>query len=362
MPTDWENILIIKPSSLGDIVLALPALSALRRNFPDARISWLVRPEFAPLLENHPHLTEVILFDRKKLGKAWFHPGAFCSLISVIRRLRRREFDAVFDFQGLLRTAALAWLSGCKNRFGMASSRELAHLFYTHKVEQNQDCVHLVDYYLKIVQAAGAADLSPALSGAEGVEFILPQDTTVADSVTKLLTSYNIERDNYVVFVAGSTDPDKCWPVECFASLADKIASQFHLSIVAAGASSEADSIERLKSLAHVPVANLAGRTSLGQLIALLRTARLVVSNDTGPGHIAAALGTPLVLMYSWSNPARIAPYGRPECMVAREPYGRGLDIKSTDPRHSVRNITVDEVYQKACEQIRRSSLVTRDS
>jgi len=217
-----------------------------------------------------------------------------------------------------------------------------------------------VDYYLNIVQAAGAADLSPApstgsgqaLSGAEGVEFVLPQDTVSTDSVGKLLTSYNIERDNYVVFVPGSTDPDKRWPVERFAVLADKIASQFHLPIVATGGTSEAGFIESLKSLAHVPVANFAGRTSLGELIALLRTARLVVSNDTGPGHIAAALGTPLVLMYSWSNPARIAPYGRPECMVAREPYGRGLDIKSTDPRHSVRNITIDEVYQKVCQQM----------
>jgi len=351
---ELKNILIIKPSSLGDIVLALPALSALRRNFPNARISWLIRPEFAALLEKHPHLTEVILFDRKRLGKAWFHPGAFCSLVSLIRRLRRQEFDAVFDFQGLLRTAALAWLSGCKNRFGMANSRELARLFYTHKVHQDQDCVHLVDYYLRIVQAAGATDLSPALSGAEEVEFVLPHGNAVADSVSKLLASHNIERGNYVVFVPGSTDPDKRWPVERFAGLADKIASQFHLSIVATGGTSEAGFIENLKSLAHVPVANLAGRTSLGELIALLRTARLVVSNDTGPGHIAAALGTPLVLMYSWSNPARIAPYGRPECMVACEPYGRGLNIKSTDPRHNVRNITVDEVYQKACEQIRR--------
>jgi lipopolysaccharide heptosyltransferase I len=354
MQDAFKNILIIKPSSLGDIVLALPALSALGRSFPDARISWLIRPEFAPLLENHPHLTETIFFDRKLLAKAWFHPGAFCSLISLIRRLRRKKFDAVFDFQGLLRTAALAWLSGCKNRFGMANARELAHLFYTHKVEQDQDCVHLVDYYLKIVRAAGASDLS--------VEFVLSQDSGAAVSVGTLLREHDVEPDKYVVFVPGSTDPDKRWPVERFAALADKIASQFHLSIVAAGATSEGGFIESLKSLAHVPVANFAGRTSLGELIALLRAARLVVSNDTGPGHIAAALGTPLVLMYSWSNPARIAPYGRPECMIAREPYGRGLDIKSTDPRHNVRNITVDEVYQKVCEQIRRSPLVARDS
>ena len=344
MPTDMENILIIKPSSLGDIVLALPALSALRRNFPNARISWVVRPEFAPLLEEHPHLDEMILFDRKLLGKAWFRPGAFCSLARLIRRLRRSKFDAVFDFQGLFRTAALGWLSGCKNRFGMANAREGARFLYTHKVEQNQDCIHLVDYYLKVIEAAGAPDLR--------VEFVLPQDAAAADSARRLLREHDIGPEKYVVFVPGSTDADKCWPVERFAALAQKISSRFSVPIVATGMASEASFIDRLSSLANVPVINLAGRTSLKELTALLRAAKLVVSNDTGPGHIAAALGTPLVLMFSWSNPARIAPYGRPECMVAREPYGRGLEIKSTDPRHNVRNITVDEVFQKVCEQM----------
>ena len=90
------------------------------------------------------------------------------------------------------------------------------------------------------------------------------------------------------------------------------------------------------------------------ELVELLRAARLVVSNDTGPGHIAAALGTPLVMMYSWSNPERIAPYGRSECMVAREPYSRGFEIKSIDAKHSIKNITIDEVYQKACEQLNK--------
>jgi len=339
-----KNILIIKPSSLGDIVLALPALTALRKSFPDARISWLVRPEFAQLLENHPHLTEIIPFDRKLLGRAWFHPRAFVSLLSLIRRLRRSKFDAVIDFQGLFRTASLGWLSGCKKRFGMANARELAHIFYTHKVAQNRDCIHVVDYYLKIIQSAGASDVT--------VEFVLPQDSRAADSISRLLAAHGIARDSYAVLVPGSAHEDKRWPVERFAVLADRISSQFHLSLIAVGTAQETGIIERLKSLANVPLTNLVGRTSLSELIALLRNAKLVVSNDTGPGHIAAALSTPLVLMFSWSNPARIAPYGRPECMVAREPYSRGLKIKSTDPKHNVDKITVDEVYQKVCEQL----------
>ncbi|HUS71782.1 MAG TPA: glycosyltransferase family 9 protein, partial [Sedimentisphaerales bacterium] len=233
MHESLENILIIKPSSLGDIVLALPALTALRKSFPDAKISWLIRPEFAPLIENHPHLTDVIIFERKLLGKAWFHPYAFASLLSLIRRLRRDKFDAVIDLQGLLRTASLAWLSGCKKRFGIANAREFAHFFYTHKVAQDTDCVHLVDYYLKIIQAAGASDTQ--------VQFVFPQDPAAADSISTLLTSHGIRADNYAVFIPGSAHSDKCWPTQRFAALADKISSRFHVSIVAAGTEYESD-------------------------------------------------------------------------------------------------------------------------
>jgi lipopolysaccharide heptosyltransferase I len=346
MSESFKNILIIKPSSLGDIVLALPALSALRESFPDAGISWLIRPEFAPLLENHPHLSDIISFDRKFLGKAWFHPCAFASLISLILLLRRSKFDIVIDLQGLFRTAFLAWLSGCKMRFGMADARELAHIFYTHKVTQDQDCVHLVDYYLKIIQAAGASETQ--------VQFLLPIDSAAVNSVSRLLESYEIKPDNYAVFVPSSAQRNKCWPIECFAALADKISSQFGLSIVATGIASEKSDIERLKNLANTPIANLAGATSLSELTALLKSARLVVGNDTGPGHIAAALGTPLVLIFGWSNPARVAPYGRNNCVVAIEPDDRGLERSSTNPKHDVRAVTVDEVYKRACEQMRR--------
>jgi len=344
MPDSLKNILIIKPSSLGDIVLALPALTALRKSFPDAKISWLIRPDFAPILENHPHLTEIIPFDRKFLGKAWYHPRAMADLVSLIIRLRRAEFDVVIDFQGLFRTASFAWLSGCKKRFGIASAREFAHFFYTHKITQTKDCIHLVDYYLKIIKAAGASDLD--------VQFVLPQHPEAADSVAGLLANHDITQDNYVVLIPGSAHKDKQWPVERFAELAERISSQFELPFVATGDAGEAALIEKLKDLSNVHIANIAGQTSLSELVVLLKNARLVVSNDTGPGHIAAALSTPLVLMFSWSNPARIAPYKRIECLVAREPFNRGHKIKSRDPKHNVDTITVDEVYKKVCEQL----------
>jgi heptosyltransferase-1 len=340
-----KNILIIKPSSLGDIVLALPALSALRKSFPGAKISWLVRPEFAPLLKNHPHLTETILFDRKFLGKAWFNPRAFAALVSLIWRLNRSKFDAVIDLQGLFRTASLSWLSGCRKRLGMANAREFGYIFYTHKIAQDKDSIHLVDYYLKIVQNAGASDTT--------VQFVLPVDSAAEDAVKRLLKTNGIKPNNYAVFVPTSAREDKCWPAECFAALADRVSTKFGLSIIATGSASEKDIVERLKNLAGVPIANFAGATSLSELVALLKAARLVVSNDTGPGHIAAALGVPVVLLFGPTNPARVHPYNRPECAVAVEPDGRGMKADSTDPKHNIKAITVDEVYQKVCEQLR---------
>jgi lipopolysaccharide heptosyltransferase I len=329
---------------LGDIVLALPALTALRKSLPDANISWLIRPEFAPLLENHPHLNDVIIFDRELLGKAWFHPHAFASLISLIRRLRRSKFDTVIDLQALFRTASLAWLTGCKKRFGIAKARELAHFFYTHKVAQDTQCIHLVDYYLKIIQTITASETQ--------AQFVFPQDPDADSSINSLLTSHKIKPDNYAVLIPGSAHSDKCWPIQRFATLADKISSQFHLSIVATGTASEKDTVESLKNLANVPLTNLADQTSLSQLIALLKTAKLVIANDTGPGHITAALSTPLVMIFGRSNPARVAPYARPQCVVAVEPANRGLLPDSPDPKYDIKKITVAQVYQRVCEQM----------
>ena len=341
-----KNILIIKPSSLGDIVMALPVLSALRRSFPDAKISWLVRTEFAPLIDNHPDLNETILFHRKFLGKAWYHPGAMVSLLLLIFRLRRGRFDAVIDLQGLFRTASLGWLSGCRRRAGMAGAREFAHFFYTHKVQQDSDCIHLVDYYLKIAQTIG---VSPDIKA----RFVLPTEPDAVDSVNTMLKAHRIQPHKYAVIVPTSAHGDKCWPIERFAILADKITTRFDLSVIATGAASEKGNIDMVRSFAHVPIANFAGATSIKELVALLKGARLVVSNDTGPGHIAAALARPLVLIFGRSNPARVAPYGRPDSVAAVEPDGRGFKADSTDPKHNVKHVSIDCVYTKVCEQLK---------
>jgi lipopolysaccharide heptosyltransferase I len=345
MSDEPKNILIIKPSALGDIVLALPALAALKRSFPRAKISWLVRPEYAELLQGHPDLDEVILFDRQLLGKSWYNPMAFANLLRLLRRLRKGRFDVVFDFQGLFRTGFLAWVSGSKKRFGMTQAREFGHVFYTDKISQDYSCVHLVDYYLRIVAAAGA--------GKTDVQFTLPRKADAVETVKKLLVSHGVHPGNYAVLVPGAARENKRWPIERFAKLAEKIVSQFGWSMAAPGSAAEKGYIETLQNIAGVGVVNLAGQTSIAEIIALLGGAALVVSNDTGPGHIAAVLGVPVVMIFGPTNPARVCPYGRPECIVAIEPDKRGHKADSYDPRHDIRHITVEQVFEKVCEQIK---------
>jgi len=134
--------------------------------------------------------------------------------------------------------------------------------------------------------------------------------------------------------------------------LADRISSDYNLSIVATGTASESEIIEKLQEKAGVPVANLAGRTSLAELVALLKRAKLAVSNDTGPGHIASATGIPLVLMFGRANPIRLEPYGRKHCVMAIDPEGRGTAINDFDPKYDIKNITVEQVYQKVRQQL----------
>ena len=353
MGDEPKRILIIKPSALGDIVLVLPALSALKRSFPEVKISWFVRPEFAPLITGHPFISDIILFDRKQLANWWCNQNSFKALSLLVKQLRAGKFDLVFDFQGLFRTGFFSWVTGSKRRFGMAGARELAHLFYTDKISQDVSSIHLVDYYLKMVVSAGAK--APSTLRYEGqareAEFKLPEDAGATEQIDKLLKLQGVN-GKYVVIVPGAAQPNKRWPIERFAELAGKIGERFGLSIVATGSQGEREYIETIQTGGKTRVINLAGKTVVRELIPLMRRASLAVSNDTGPGHIAAALGVPMVMIFGPTNPARVCPYKRPECVVAVEPNERGIKADSYDPRHDISHITVEQVFERVCRQV----------
>ena len=343
------RILIIKPSALGDIALATPVLSSLRASFPNASISWLVRSEFAPLLENNKHLDNIILFDRKLFGKWYYHPRAFTALVRFIAQLREPKFDLVIDLQGLFRTALFAWFTGSKKRFGMKASRECSHLFYTHRISPPSDSQHVIDYYNAVVAATGAKKIT--------ADFNLTCPADAERDITPLLTAQNIKPHKYAVFVPGSAHLSKCWPAQNFARLAEQITKEFHLPIVAVGTAWEKPIVNQIKSIANAPVINFAGITDIPKLIALLKNAKIVVTNDTGPGHIAAALNVPLVMIFGPTNPARVGPYRKPQTIAALDPKDRGSQIESNNPKYKIDAIPVGLVLQKVRNQIAPSSL-----
>lgn len=324
---------------MGDIAMALPTLAMLRHTFPDAHITWFVRPEFKALLDDVTGLDDMIVFDRKYLGRWWFSPRSFAALMRLFDRLRKGKFDLVIDLQGLFRTAFFGWLTGCRRRFGMAEAREFATLFYTDSIEQCENSIHVIDYYKKIVKACGG--------DCDTFAYNLSPDQNAVEKIDKLLYEKKADPDNYVVFVTGSAHENKCWPVEKFARLAEKLSDEYAVSVVAVGTAVEKQTIARLKSLSGAPIIDLTGSTNITELTALLSRARVTVTNDTGPGHVAVALNVPVVMIFGSTNPARIRPYEKPNTVVAMDPDKRGCTINSSDPAYNINAVTVDDVFEK---------------
>jgi lipopolysaccharide heptosyltransferase I len=343
MSEQIKKILIIKPSALGDIVLAMPAVCALAEHFPNAQIHWFVRPEFAPLLEKHKCVHKIVIFDRKKLGKWWCNRDAFKEFISLIKILRQEKYDLVFDLQGRFRSAIFAWFSGCKKRIGLAGTQEVTGIFYTQKIKQKN--VHVVEHFLDIVSSVAAVSRK--------IEYGLKPSNSAIEEVHKILAVNNINKDNYAVIVPGATVDEKKWPIEKFAAIAEKIDQKYHSGIVAVGVKSEQEIVERIQKQSMVPIVNLAGKTNIPQLVALLAGSKAVISNDTGPSHIAAALNVPMVLVFGFTNPKRVGPYGRANASAAVEIDKRGGEVESANPQHNIKNVSVENVFELICEQLK---------
>jgi heptosyltransferase-1 len=339
MQLEPQRVLIIKPSAIGDVVHALPVLNLVKRKWPAAKVSWLVTPACSGLLENHPLLDEVILFDRKRFGGAWRSPRLALELRRFTRSLRARGFDLVIDLQGLFRSGWLAKKSGAAMRVGFSNARELAWIFYTHRVPIETMEQHAISRYLKLAEFIGC--------GSSPVEF--PFATSDADRtyVSQLLTAQAASPLRYAVLMPGTNWQTKRWPVEKFAALVAPLREQFGLASVLAGGGDAAAMAKDLPG-----VINLAGKTSLNQLTALLERAELVIANDSGPMHIAAALGRPLVTPFGPTNPVRTGPYGRMESVVRLDLICSPCYSRKCSHRSCLNWLEIEPVLRLAKEQM----------
>ena len=287
-----RRVLILKPSALGDICHALPVLSALKEKWPAAAFTWVANRAFAPLLDGHPDLAEVLPFDRAALSDWRRAPVAAHRFAG---ELRRRRFDLVVDLQGLLRTGLMCAATGAPARVGLRQAREGARHLYTHTVDAPES-MHAVERNWRVAEYCGAAGPK---------RFVLPEKPAHTAAARELIK--HLPRP-VVAVAAGARWLTKRWPAEHFATLLNRTAA----SAALVGAADDVDLHLRLSAKLTIPFADVTGKTPLPLLAALLRQVDAVLANDTGPLHLAAALGTPCVAPYTCTSPARHGPYTSP--------------------------------------------------
>lgn len=293
-----RRILLIKPSALGDIVHTLPVLSALRRRFPQAHIAWLVNRSFEPLLAGHPDLDATIPFDRRS-RTGWL--SRLRATLSFARSLRRQRFDLVVDLQGLLRSGVMSLATGADRRVGLGCSREGARWFHTDVIASPPRlAVHAVDRLWHAAVALGA--------GNEPKRFFVPVAPAAAAWAAGQLEA--LPRP-WLMLGVGSRWATKRWPPEHFAVLARRTQGVFGGSVIFVGAGDETPLAQTVRAGLSGPVLDLTGRTTLPQLAAVLARADVMLANDTGPLHLAAALGRPVVAPYICTQVALTGPYGQ---------------------------------------------------
>lgn len=307
--SDFKNILIIKPSSPGDIIHALPVLRGLRHRYPKARISWLVATHFADLLNADSDLHEVIPFDRKRFGKMWYSPSALREFIQFNAALRRRRFDLVVDLQGLFRSGFLSRVTGASVRMGLPNSREFARLFHTHVAGRPTRSEHAADFSWAVGRMLGFDQVHR--------DFAIRVNEADRIGAKALLRSI-VDTDNgpYAVLVPATRWETKCWPAPNYGHLARFLRDQYTLSSVLVGGH---DDIARGQiAVAHADGAahNLCGKTSLRQLAVIIENAAVVVTGDSTPMHMAAAFNRPLVAIFGPTNADRTGPYQRSDAVV----------------------------------------------
>jgi len=334
-----KRILIVKPSALGDIVHTLPFLHRLRERFKTAHISWLVVPAFASLLNGHPLLDEVVLFERKRFASGWRNPSAAKGLFNFATSLRRANYDMAIDLQGLLRSAWITWQTRAPVRVGFGYAREGAPIFYTHRVATVSHERHAVERYMDVADALGCA------GGPVVFDFAISE--SVRASVAPMLPDAA-----YAVLLPGTNWATKRWPAEKFAALAGPLWDRFGLRTVIAGG---ADVGAMDFSGAGDRVVNLAGKTDLKQLAAVLENADVVIANDSGPMHMAAALGRPLVTLFGPTNAVRTGPYARPTTVLQLDLVCRPCYQRHCVHQSCMQWIGVQDVLARVDAQLRQS-------
>ncbi len=334
---DPDRVLVIKLRYVGDVLLATPVLSRLREGFPKARLAMLVNAGTEEVGQGHPALDEMLVLERGSLLRQW----------RFVRELRTRRFDLVVDLTDSDRSALLARLSGAPVRLGYNSEGRWRGRLYTRIIRADRFAMHTLCYHLATTAALGLAGPPPA-----PVLTVAPEARREAD---RLLQEAGIEGTRPLVCLhPGARWWFKSWPPERFAALADRLQAETSSQALFLGGEQERDVGSRIAARMSTPHRTLIGRTGLKELAAVLERAALMISNDNGPMHMAAALRVPVIGLFGPSDPAVWGPWGE-----GHHVFYKGLDCRACfhpdcfrGEQNCMRQIALEEVWETVRQEV----------
>jgi lipopolysaccharide heptosyltransferase II len=300
------KVLIVLHGAIGDVVRALPLAVRLKRHWPLAKLYWAIEPKSLAIIENHPAVDQIILFDRPRGLKAFW---------DFTRRLKQERFDLVLDLQRHFKSGITSWSTGSPKRVGFnrSNAKEFNWLFNTDFIQAVPNFSPKVGHYQLFGDLLGFPVLEP-------LEFELKATEEERSKIETLIDgslSAQVERRGYAAMILGSTWPSRFWRVDSYSRLIRELFERHSIVSILIGASSELKFAESIKNeLGDAPIVDLVQQTSLRDLVAVFGLCSFAVGSDSGPMHIAAASGIPMVSLWGSTSPERSAPYGSEHLVV----------------------------------------------
>ena len=339
-----NKILIIKMSAVGDVIMSLPALAALRRRYPAAEIDWLVEPASAGLLLGHPDLTRVIVSPRRELSRL-LKSGRLIRARRLYaefkKELRAVEYDVVLDIQGLLKSGLMARLARGRRKVGFDLTREKSYKFLNEKMPPYDPDRHAVLRYLDAAVHLGAERPDPWPD-----QYYTPPPEAVRDGEKLLAEKVH---GPFVIFNPGARWVTKRWPLHHWTDLAEKLLRDTNLEVVVTGGPEDDDWGRAIERAVPEITVNFCGLTNLPVLAHIMTRAEAVITGDTGPMHLAAAVGAGGVALFGPTKPWRTGPVGGRFEILRPKLHCLGC-LKKICDQPCLELLSPDMVFHKLCE------------
>lgn len=337
-PGQPRNILLVRPSALGDVCRSVPLVASLNRAFPEAGVDWLVQDSFAGAVSAHPGIRRVIPFARQALGQ-FMKKGRFLKILRWTRSLADTDYDVAIDAQGLLRSAFFTWSSRSPRRIGYGNAPEGAAVFYNVRPRVDR-ALHAVDRMLALLEPIGVDPLR---------DMRLFTSDAAKRNATTLCTAGSI------IIAPTSRWASKRWPIDRFRTLAEELLASTDATITLVGGPGEENQCQPFVDLADSTprVVNLIGRTSVETLMAVIESSRLVVANDSAALHMAVGFDRPIVALFGPTDVSLVGPYRREADVIQHRQPGEPFDHKNDANVSFMERIGVDEVLDACRTRLR---------